>query len=213
MNYDIVEVVIDRTIRTFRLREWQYDIEDIVEDIAEALKHIGAAKIYAELIATVTVTNKIAKIPRDCQNIKYVDTPNQYYRESGNFIEIDLADDTEVDIYYQAMPVDTRGYPLVPDNVAVRDAIMWFLAKVLILQKEITHVPFAQAEAEWQWRCGSARASLTSLNLQQVNRMYQDWVRLNPLKDVHENNYTQLGKGNTLDRERHTEYYRDSANR
>jgi len=148
----------------------------------------------------VVVNSMIAKIPRDCQNIKYVDAPNQPYRESGNFIEIDKPDGTIVNIVYQGLPVDTRGYPLVPDDASVREAIMWYLVKVLTLQREIKHIDFKTAESEWQWRCGSARAALNGLNLQQVNAMYQNFVRLNPVKDAHQNNYVTVGM-NTLNRD------------
>ena len=201
MNYDVVEVVVNKLVSTFKLREWTYDLDALVEDIAEALKHIGAAKIYAEIVTPIEVNNLSAKIPRDCQNIKYVNAPNYPYRESGNFIEVDEPDGTIVNIYYQAMPKDVRGYPLVPDSAAVREAVMWYLVKVLTLQREIKHISYQVAEAEWQWRCGSARADLNALSLHQVNQMYQNFVRLNPLKDVHQNNYEAIGRGNTLDRD------------
>lgn len=207
MNYDLVEVVIDKLVRTFRLREWQYDIEDCVEDIAEALKLIGAAKIYAEKAVNVPVKDMMARLPQDVQNIKYVNEECQYYRESGSFIEIDVPDG-EVTIVYQAMPTDTRGYPLVPDSAPVREAVMWFLVKTLTLQKEITHVSFSVAEGEWQWRCLSARAYLNAINLQQANMMYQNFTRLNPLKNVHENNYKQLTSGNSLDRTKYLDNHR-----
>ncbi|HEC44440.1 hypothetical protein LCGC14_0984240 [marine sediment metagenome] len=209
MNYDVVEVTIDKLISTFRLREWQYDIEDMVEDIVQALRFIGAQKVFAELAIPLTVNSKVFKLPRDCQHVMYIDEKSQYYRESGNFIEIDKDDGTEVILYYQAIPVDTRGYPLIPDAPEVTEAIMWYLAKVLILQKEITHISYATADAEWDWRCGSARAALNSLNLQQVNQMYQNFVRLNPVKDAHAANYENVSKANTLDRNKHNDVYRD----
>lgn len=200
MNFDHVEVVIDKLVRTFKLREWVYDIEDIVEDVAEALKLIGAAKLYAEKVQSIEVNGKIAKIPRDCENIMSLIPVSQYYRESGSYIEVDVPDGTKITMKYQAMPTDERGYPVVPDNAAVREAIMWYLVKILILQKEIASIPYNVAESEWNWRCGSARGELNALNLQQANRMYNDFVRLNPLKDVHDNNYEAIGRGNTLDR-------------
>lgn len=202
MNYDVVEVVVNKLVSTFKLREWTYDLESLVEDIAEALKLIGAAKVFAEILQPVEVNGMMAKIPRDCQNIKYVDTPNQPYRESGNFIEIDKPDGTMVNIVYQGLPVDVRGYPLVPDTAPVREAIMWYLVKILTLQREIKHINYQMAESEWQWRCGSARADLNALNVQQVNQMYQNFVRLNPIKDAHQNNYEALGRGNTLNRDK-----------
>ena len=150
MIYEPVEVVIDKLIRTFKLREWQYDIEECVEDIAEALKLIGAAKIYAEKVQLLTINSMVAPLPRDLQHIKDINPTYPPYRESGSFIEIDAPDGTQFTLTYQAMPVDTRGYVLVPDRAEVREAIMWYMVKILALQKEITTVTYQMAESEWQ---------------------------------------------------------------
>jgi hypothetical protein len=200
MNYDTVEVVIDQLTRTFKLKEWQYDIEECVEDIAEALKFIGAAKIYIDQVATLTVTGSLAPLPKDLQNIKHLIPINKSYIERGPFIIVDDPDGTEIELAYQAMPTDSRGYILVPDSAPVRAAIMWYMIKILVLQGEVRSVNFQFADAEWHWRCKSARGYLNVMSLQDTNKAYQDFVRLNPLKDVHLNNYTGVGKSNTLDR-------------
>ena len=208
MIYETVEVVIDKTIRTFRLKEWQYDIEELVEDIAEALKLIGAAKVFEEKVAEITITGGYGPLPKDLQHIKHMIPTGIKYRESGSFIEVDEADGTKVYLAYQAMPVDTRGYILVPDNAAVREAIMWYMVKILILQGEIKNFSWDKAEMEWQWRCGSARADLNTWSIQDANNAYQDFVRLNPAKDAHLRNYPNLGAGNTLNREKNLTEYR-----
>lgn len=204
MNYDIIEVVLDMVVRRFKLREWQYDVEEMVEDVQEALGFIGAAKIYQEKSYALTFNNKAAKIPRDCINVKHLLPINTPFRESGNFIEADFADGEQCPLIYQAMPVDNRGYPVVPDHPSVRAAIMWYLAGVLILQGEIKTVGYDYAEREWQWRCGSARAYLNVMNIGDWNGVANDYTRLNPLKDIHETNYEGLGKPNTLDRDNRT---------
>lgn len=211
MNYDPIEVVIDKTIRTFRLKEWAYDIEDMAEDIAEALKLIGANKVYGTRTVVKALNAKVVKLPLDCEFIKEVQPKSKYYKEEGTYLILDLPDGTPITITYQALPLDARGFPLVPDNAAVREAIMWYLTKILTLQGVITKIPFQMAEQEWQWRCGSARADLNVPDLQAVERMYQDFVRLNPLKDQWMKNFVGLGKQNTLDREKlkHNYYYRD----
>ena len=201
MNYDVVEVVIDKVIRTFKLREWSYDIESIVEDISEALKLIGAAKVYLNTTAEIRVNGKIARLPKNCENVKSLIPENKFFKECGSYLEIDAPDGAVFTLSYQAMPIDERGYPLVPDNAAVREALMWYIAKILILQGELKRIPFNTAEAEWQWRCGSARAELNVINTQQASRIYNDFVRLNPIKDAHRTNYMAIGKGNTLDRD------------
>lgn len=202
MNYDVVEVVIDKTIRTFKLREWTYDIESVVEDISEALKLIGASKVYLHTTIDVTVAGKIAMLPRACEHVISLVPENLYFVERGGYLEVDAPDGTVLSLKCQVMPVDERGYPLVPDEVEVREAIMWYIVKILILQGELKRIPYATAESEWQWRCGAARAALNVMNSQQVNKVYNDFVRLNPIKNSHANNYAEAGKGPTLDRDR-----------
>jgi len=202
MNYDPIEVVIDKTIRTFGLREWAYDIEDMAEDIAEALKLIGASKVYAVRTVDRTIEGRVVVLPLDCENIKEVQPKDCYYKEEGNYLVIDKPDGSVVSITYQALPIDARGYPLVPDNAPTREAIMWYLAKILILQGNITKVGYGMAEQEWQWRCGSARADMNALSVQDTERLYQNFVRLNPLKDQWAKNFVGLGKPNTLNRDK-----------
>jgi hypothetical protein len=207
MNYDVVEVVIDKLVRTFRLRDWQYDIEDIAEDIAEALKLIGAAKNYEPVTKTYLVTNRMIKLPIEAEHIMQVSPPVPY-REQGRFIVIDLADNSPVTVTYQTLPTDERGFPIVPDNAAVREAIMWYLVKILTLQGEIKRIPFDAAEQEWQWRCGSARGELNVMGVQQWSQVANDFTRLNPLKDQHLKEYKEVGKPNTLDRGKSEKYNR-----
>lgn len=200
MNYDVVETVIDGLIRTLRLRDWQYDLEECVEDLAEGLKLIGAAKIYAEKSVLLEFNGYVAKLPADCQHLKGPSPSGPRYRESGNFIEMQVPDGTKVLFDYQAMPVDTRGYPLVPDAVEVRQALIWWMIRTLVLQGEVTHIPFGTADAEWDWRCGSARAALNVWSISDAAAAYNNFVRLNPLKNQHENDYISVGGSNTFDR-------------
>ena len=203
MNYDILEVVVDKTVRTFKLREWQEDMDVFVEDIAEALKLIGAAKIYAEVVIDLPVVGRMVKLPLDCENIMHLIPTAQSYQESGSYLIVDKPDGTVVTLKYQAMPLDSRGWPLVPDNAAVREAIMWYLVKNLTLRGEVTRITYQMAEAEWQWRCLSARGDLNAMSLQAVNKVYNDFVRLNPIKDQHLKNYVNVGQHNTLYRDKY----------
>ena len=202
MIYEPVEVVIDKLVRTFKLKDWQYDIEEFVEDIADALKHIGAAKIYADKMVELTVNSNVVKLPKDLQNIKSIKPDGLPYRESGSFLEVGLPDGAKVYLTYQAMPMDARGYILVPDSAAVREAVMWYLVRILALRKEIITVSFEFADREWDWRCGSARADLNALSVQDVSNAYNNFVRLNPAKDQHLKGYVDMNNPSTLDRDK-----------
>ena len=212
MNFDPIEVVVDKVVRTFRLREWAYDLEDMAEDIAEALKLIGANKLYSTRTVDLEVNGRVALLPRDCEFIKSVHPKDKYYKEEGNYIVIDKSDGSIITLNYQAIPLDVRGFPLVPDNAPVREAIMWYIVKILVLQGVVNSVGFQYAEQEWQWRCGSARADLNVPDVQMMEKVYQDFVRLNPLKDEWIKNFEGIGKQNTFDREKlKRSYYYSSS--
>jgi hypothetical protein len=179
MNFEIPEVVINKLISTFGIKEHQYDFDVLVEDIAEGLKLIGAAKLFAIRHCDITVENKTFRMPRDLESVRsiYPDIP---YQQIGEFIQVDVQDGQVVQLEYQAMPVDERGYVLVPDNVVVREAIMWYLAKILILRGEIKTVGYGFAEQEWQWRCGSAQATMNVMGISAWAKVQRDFVSLNP---------------------------------
>lgn len=178
MNFESIEVVVDRLISTFKLKEWEHELEDFVEDAAEAMKLIGAAKVFAVRTCASKVENNTARLPKDLEHVKSI-VPDIPYSSSGGFLTLNLPDGAEVEITYQAMPVDERGYPLIPDNAAVRQAVMWFLAKNLVLGGVIKTVNFGYAEQEWQWRCRSARAELNVMNINAWHKVQQDFVSLN----------------------------------
>lgn len=200
MNYVIVETVVDGLIRKFRLKEWQYDLEELAESIAKALRLIGAAKMYEEKTVPLVFAEQAARLPTDCIHVKYVYPQGTPYKESGSFITMNVADGAEAFLVYQAMPIDTRGYPLVPDSPEVEEALIWFIVRDLTLQGEVKTVNYQMAEQEWQWRCGSARATLSVLSTQEWAGVAHDYYRLNPRKDVHEKGYTEIGTPNTLKR-------------
>jgi hypothetical protein len=179
MNFEIPEIVISKLISTFGIKEHQYDFDVLVEDIAEGLKLIGAAKLFAIRHCDITVENKTFRMPRDLESVRsiYPDIP---YQQIGEFIQVDVQDGQVVQLEYQAMPVDERGYVLVPDNVVVREAIMWYLAKILILRGEIKTVGYGFAEQEWQWRCGSAQATMNVMGISAWAKVQRDFVSLNP---------------------------------
>lgn len=195
MNFDRIEVVLDKLIRTFKLKDHQYNIEDLAEDAAEAMKLIGAARNFGEAMETLLVESNTVKLPNDLEHLISVE-PN-YIRETGSFLEVDAPDGTEIRVIYQRLPVDSRGYPLIPDNAAVREAVMWYLAKNLILGGAIKTIPYQMAEAEWQWRCGSARADLNVMGMKSWAKVASDFRKLNTNSSVSNSNVDIL-----LDREK-----------
>tara|TARA_R110002050_G_scaffold27194_2_gene71070 strand:- start:552 stop:1184 length:633 start_codon:yes stop_codon:yes gene_type:complete len=200
MNFDIIEVVLDKYISTFRLKEEEYDKDILIEHCADALKHIGAARIYSKKVEEIEVQNRIAKLPLDCEHIMSLEPVTQKYFENGpNFITIDVPNGTKLNLVYQAIPMDSRGYPLIPGSVEVSTAVMWYLAYIQSLGGLHRNLNVQYTESQWQWYCGAARAALNVLNINQTQNVYNDFVRLNPLKDQYYKEFSGVGKPNSFD--------------
>ena len=197
MNFETVDVVISQMISKFRLPDHAVDPDVMAENIGEALKDIGAAGIFGQNSAVVTVNKYIAKLPTDLHSLVgiSVDLP---YRILGGFLQVDVPDGTEVTIQYQSMMVDTKGRPLVPDNSAVRSALVWYMARDLVLGGVLKTISWRDAEGEWQWHCGVARGEINALQMNptMVDNIHRNYVNLGPTTGVKNNVLTDFTKTN-----------------
>ena len=88
-----------------------------------------------------------------------------------------------VGLSYLAMPIDSNGFPLVPDNQSYRDAFFWYITRQL-LGRGWTHpspeIGYMVANAKWEMYCTQARNSATMPDINGYERFMETWVRLSP---------------------------------
>lgn len=58
-------------------------------------------------------------------------TANSYYLIQGNYIQTSLAS-MFIKIHYLSIPVDSEGYPMIPDNEDLKSALYWYVMSMLI---------------------------------------------------------------------------------
>lgn len=82
---------------------------------------------------------------------------------------------------YLAMPVDERGWPMVPDNVSFRDALFWKVAYHLCMRdpsimktKEMQSLEYCKQK--WDWYCGQARGEANMPDQAMTSRIANNWV-------------------------------------
>ena len=107
-------------------------------------------------------------------------------------------------IQYLAMPVDDRGFPLVPDNPSFRDALFWKIAMQLCLRdpkifKNPQLQDFEYCSRKWAFYCKQARSEANMPNLEMLERMKNNFYSLIPNINIEQNDYRTLGKPQTLD--------------
>lgn len=107
-----------------------------------------------------------------------------------NFNKITAAFKTGViQLQYLAMPVDDKGFPLVPDDVSFRDALFWKCAMhVCMLNPLLLKNPqlrnYEACEMRWLKYCGQARASANMPDLETIERLKNNWLRLFDYNDL-----------------------------
>jgi hypothetical protein len=103
-----------------------------------------------------------------------------------------------IKMQYLAMPVDDRGFPMVPDNVSFRDALYWKIAYHLSMRcpdllKNDRMKDMEYCYSKWDWYCGQARAEANMPNVDAGMRLKNNFLRL--IKDPHLDRNRFAGNG------------------
>ena len=106
-------------------------------------------------------------------------------------------------IKYLAIPIDQRGFPMIPDNVSFRTALFWYCVNMIAMgDPEKLKNPqlrdLQYTDNQWQFYCGQARANANSPDLQMLERIKNNFHRLLNTVDDEVNDYRDLGKPQNL---------------
>lgn len=105
------------------------------------------------------------------------DSPESYHL-NGNELKTTF-DRGLVLVAYRGLPLDEDGYPLVPDDVAYKEALFWYIAKKLSIVRQ-DQVPFDYKLAEQKWlkRCTQARNRANMPDLDEYEKFLQSWTKM-----------------------------------
>lgn len=116
-----------------------------------------------------------------------------YYNINPGYI-VTSFEHGEVVIYFKAFPVDDSGFPMVWDNIHVREACAWYIMSRLILsgyEHKSLDFRIAQEEAERHMML-SRTADFPGID--RMERFRNMWVRLVPDVDAYEKFFEQSEK-------------------
>ncbi len=108
-----------------------------------------------------------------------------------------------LEIYYQALPIDDRGFPLIPDNQSFRDALFWKVAYHLCLRDpDIFKNPqlkdLRYTKGQWNFYCVQARAEANMPDEQGMARLANNWLDLLKPTHLHLHKFKGLGEPSHL---------------
>ena len=109
----------------------------------------------------------------------------------------------KVCLSYKAFPLDDMGYPMVPDDISFKEALFWYVYKKLLLGNSV-NVPnginYTFAEQQWKYYCTQARNSAVFPDIDKWESFLNQWVRMIPNMNRHNNAFGNLGTREMLTR-------------
>jgi len=145
-----------------------------IESIGRGLEILQIFTGYHKTSCTKTVENNRVKLPCHLESLEYIEYCGCPLKLTGatNFITADSADmkqynevfgelnpnylhtsfaDGEVTFYYKTLPLDKDGFPEIPDNAEVAEALEWFVIYKLMLSGYKHHTVNDWREAYNMW--------------------------------------------------------------
>lgn len=145
-------------------------------------------KLPCPVEAIIGITYKRMRLTRrDSQNVedtKYLKhlphCVEQYYTLNGNYINTSFECGT-IRIHYYTLSLDPDGFPCIPDREKTRNAITWYLMKML-LGRGHTHPVFdyIMAEQRWEKYYPQAQNDLKMPSIDDMSKLKDATMRLVP---------------------------------
>ena len=128
----------------------------------------------------------------DCVN-KTAKCKECYFVEDG-YLKTSFSSG-KVCLSYKAFPTDAECYPLVPDDISYKEAMFWYIFKKLLLggMQPANGFDYMTAHQQWQYYCTQARNAAVYPDIDRMESFMNQWVRLIPNINRHDDAFENLG--------------------
>jgi hypothetical protein len=110
--------------------------------------------------------------------------------------------DGEIELAYEAFPVDDEGYPSIPDDErylkAIESYIIERIARRLWLQDKINDSKYKALEQDWLFYVRSARNRVNMPSIDEMESLKNQVLRLISSPNRHRNQFLQLSEGEQI---------------
>lgn len=232
-NYVSIKTIIDKLYRDLGLNK-EISESNIIEWTNEALLKIGAYAQFTEVSNCLDIVNGKACLPNgfyklvdimhnnkpmhwatntmihnyqcDGCSIPTCCTDHSFYINDNYIItDIPANEVQKLCIVYLGMPVDSDGYPMIPDDVYFSEACAKYSTYMLDYQDwrkgQLPDKVLQKSEQDWLFYVNSARGAANLPNAAQLERLKNIWVRMIPKQNM----YNKFFAGNS-DQEKRIRY-------
>jgi|TARA_R110001606_G_scaffold220542_2_gene368382 hypothetical protein len=118
------------------------------------------------------------------------------YYVNDNFIVTSFASACIL-LAFRGIKVDDEGYPMVPDHVSYKKALKSYITMMLDrIEWRKGSTPeshYRDSQRDWEWYVKQARGAANMPNLDMMDNIKNQWVKLKPSQTAHNTFYTDLG--------------------
>ena len=148
-----------------------------------------------KLTAMITTTTYGPKTSNNDGGIN--NTDDYTYIVIGNYIKTNIKDGYLL-ISYQAIPTDSNGYPLVPDDASYLEALYWYIVMKLTYPDwragRVRDQVYFDARRSWNYYSKQAYGNAIMPTRDQMESIKNTWLRLIPNIHEHDSAFSTLGQ-------------------
>ena len=98
---------------------------------------------------------------------------------------------------FRGIKVDHEGFPMVPDNISYKKAIKSYITmmidRIAWRKGASPENLYRDSQRDWEWYVKQARGSANMPNLDMMDNIRLQWLKLRPSQTAHRTFYTDLG--------------------
>lgn len=190
-------------------------LERAVNYTVEFMRKLGIPNSFVDRVADIEIKDYRGLLPCDFLNeisvrdnceayrsttdtfyLKHTNCTDASYKIQGRYI-ISSKENTPIQISYKAFRLDKDGFPMIPDDESLKEALELYIKKKqftkLFDQQKISQQVLQQTQQDYAWAVGQASASLVRVSPDEMESIANVWSMLLLRNNEHKNNYATLG--------------------
>ena len=220
-NYINIREVLSRVLRHPLLQD--VTLEQVIQYTVDFIRIVGCPRIFHERTQILHIKDYRAALPCDYESMIQVRTHGESnhkhevfryttdsfhmsedkhgsydltYKIQGGVIFTSMRDG-DIEIAYNAFPIDEDGYPAIIDNSSFTRALEFYIKKqcftVLFDQGKITPAVYNQVLQDYAWAVGQAQSDLVRPTIDQMQALTNSLNTLVPRVNEHSSGFVNNG--------------------
>lgn len=180
------EILKGITYQGMRLRRGSGNPVD-VEDVLRSISYVSNPEPTDESANWVEVYKSLPQVNELTYSLNY------------NKVETNI-EEGEIWAWFWAIPTDSEGFPMIPDNEDYQEALYWYVRMMLIGTGWQDPVfDYGTCDAKWEKHAARAKNQITYPDEDKVKRSIDINTRLIPVQDYWETFGNSTAEGNYTD--------------